>query len=553
MRPQGRLHGRILRHAGHRHRGRAGHPAPAGERVREHAGRDRATLLEARRPRAVREHDRRRRLPAAVGRALGMGHAHHARVSPRCARPLARRAVGHRGGRRVHVRHLHRLARELAVPVVAAADRRGHDARLAHGRVPVPAALSGDVLRRGVPHAHPAVAPAARDAAQPVARRGVRARAGAPGGPGRQRAGAACGPGPVGDGPYRFVAWRAGESLELAADSTFFLGRPHIRRLIWRFTPDQQVAVTQLNAGDADAVEVLVTPDNRDRARADSQLAIYPYKGAAFGYLGFNFAAPGDTTKPHPLFGDRALRRALVMAVDRGSLLHNVFGDMAKVPPGPMSQLFWIWDPETRELPHDSARAARTLTRLGWTDSDGDGIRDRDGHPLAFRLLVPTTSAVRRQYARLLQEQFRTMGIDVQLDEVDFSVFSERARAGKFDALIAVWNTDPTPSSSVPQTWTRAGFGRSNYRRFENPALERLVDRAVTSDERRDEARRTWRAAIEILNQDAPAVFLFATENAAAVHKRVADVRIRPASWLALVRAWRIPPDRLTDRDRVER
>src|SRR5213082_1844197 len=79
---------------------------------------------------------------------------------------------------------------------------------------------------------------------------------------------AAFGRAPVGDGPYRFVAWKAGESIELAADSTFFLGRPHIRRLIWRFTADQQVAVTQLIAHDADAVEVLVTPDNRDRVRA---------------------------------------------------------------------------------------------------------------------------------------------------------------------------------------------------------------------------------------------------------------------------------------------
>ena len=241
------------------------------------------------------------------------------------------------------------------------------------------------------------------------------------------------------------------------------------------------------------------------------------------------------------------------MTVDRAALVHTVFGDMAKVPPGPMSQLFWIWDPETRELAHDSARAARSLTRLGWVDSDGDGIRDRDGHPLAFRLLVPTTSAVRRQYARFLQEQFRTMGIDVQLDEVDFSVFNERARAGRFDALIQVWNTDPTPSSGIPESWTRAGFGRSNYGRYENPAFERLVDRAVASAASRDEAKRTWRAAIEIMNQDAPAIFLFATENYAAVHKRIVDVRIRPDSWLALVRTWRIPADRLTDRDRVER
>lgn len=356
---------------------------------------------------------------------------------------------------------------------------------------------------------------------------------------------------PVGDGPYRFVAWKAGESLELAADSTFFLGRPHIRRVIWRFTPDQTVAVTQLIAGDADAIEVLVAPDNVQRACATPRLACYPYKGAQYGYLGFNLAAPGDTTKPHPLFGDRDLRRALVMAVDRERLLRTVWGDFAKVPPGPLSQLWWIWDPEIRELPYDSAQAARLLTRLGWIDTDGDGVRDKDGHPLAFRVLVPTTSAIRRQYARLLQEQYRTMGVDVQLDEVDFSLFNERSRAGRFDALINVWTTDPTPSSGFPQTWT--GGGRSNYGHYDNPDVDQLVDRAVVSAGNRDQARRAWRSATETLNRDAPAVFLFATENVAAADKRVEDVRIRPDSWLALLRTWRIPVDRQTDRDRVER
>ncbi|PYP93346.1 MAG: hypothetical protein DMD34_12225 [Gemmatimonadetes bacterium] len=181
---------------------------------------------------------------------------------------------------------------------------------------------------------------------------------------------------PVGDGPYRFVAWKAGESIEIAADSTFFRGRPHIRRVIWRFTPDQTVAVTQLIAGDADAVEVLVSPDNVQRACAEPQLACYPYKGAAYGYVAFNLAAQGDTSKPHPLFGDRDLRRALVMATDRERLLHNVFGDLAKVPPGPMPQLWWIWDPEIRGLPDDSGQAARLLTRSGWIDSDGDAGSD---------------------------------------------------------------------------------------------------------------------------------------------------------------------------------
>ena len=357
---------------------------------------------------------------------------------------------------------------------------------------------------------------------------------------------------PVGDGPYRFVAWKAGESLELVADSTFFLGRPHIRRVIFRFTPNLQVVTTQLVAGEADATEQLGSPDNVKRVQAAPQLATYPYKGSAYGYLGFNLAAPGDSTKPHPLFGDRDVRRALAMAVDRQRLLRNVFDDFAKVPPGPVSQLTWIWDPETRALPHDSVQAARLLTRLGWIDSDSDGVRDRAGQKLAFRILVPTTSAIRRQYARLLQEQFRTIGAEVELDEVDLGLFSERTRAGRFDAVLYTWVTDPTPSSGIPQTWTQAGLGRSNHGRYVNPAFDRLVDRAVAATNRA-EARRTWRAAIELLNQDAPAIFLFAPDAVAAVHRRITDVTIRPDSWLALLRTWRIPADRLTDRDRAER
>jgi peptide/nickel transport system substrate-binding protein len=355
---------------------------------------------------------------------------------------------------------------------------------------------------------------------------------------------------PVGDGPYRFSAWKAGESLELAADSTFFLGRPHIRRLIWRFTPDLNVAVTQLIAGDADAVEVLGPPNNVERVKHAPQLALYPYHGTLYAFLDFNLSTNGDTAKPHPLFGDRQLRRALAMAVDRAALLKSVWGDLAQVPPGPLARLWSIWDPEIRELPYDTAQAARLLTRLGWRDTRGTGIRERDGQPLAFRILVPTTSALRRQYARLLQQQFRVIGADVQLDEVEFAIFDERTQAGRFDAAIITRGADPSPSSSIVQVWT--GAGGSNAGRYASAVFDRLVDEAVAAAHP-DQAKRTWRRAIELLNQDAPAIFLFAPDNVAAVHRRVADVVIRPDDYWALVRRWRIPADQMIDRDRVER
>ena len=357
---------------------------------------------------------------------------------------------------------------------------------------------------------------------------------------------------PVGSGPYRFVRWQSGQSIELVADSTFFLGRPGIRRLIWRFTPNLPVAVTQVIANEADVREQLVTPENVERARAAPQLQLYPFRGNVYTYLGFNLRASGDTAQPHPIFADREVRRALTMAVDRASLVRNALGELGKVPPGPMSSLLWIWDPEIAQLPYDTAQAGRILNARGWRDRDGDGVRDKNGQPLTFRILVPTTSALRRQYARLLQEQYRIIGVRAEIDELEFSVVTQRLQSGNFDTSIQSRSNDPSPGSGITQTWTRAGFGGSNFFRYYSPEFERLVDRAIAAPSQ-DQARGYWRSAMNTINADAPAVFLFSLENVAAVHNRIDGVQFRPDSWAALLRTWRIPQDRLIDRDRVER
>jgi peptide/nickel transport system substrate-binding protein len=363
---------------------------------------------------------------------------------------------------------------------------------------------------------------------------------------------AAFGRQPVGSGPYKFVRWQSAQSIELVADSTFFLGRPGIRRLIWRFTPNLQVAVTQVIADQADVREQLVTPENVQRVRAAPQLKLQTFRGNVYTYMGFNLRASGDTSKPHPIFSDREVRRALSMAVDRASLVKSALGDLGKVPPGPMSSLLWIWDPEIRQLPYDTAQAGRILSARGWRDHDGDGVRDKNGQPLSFHILVPTTSVLRRQYARLLQEQFRMIGVRAEIDELEFSVVTQRLQSGNYDTSILSRGNDPSPGSGITQSWTRAGFGGSNFGRYYSAEFERQVDRAIAAPTQ-DQARGFWRAAITTINADAPGIFLYSLENVAAVHKRIDNVQIRPDSWAALLRTWRIPQDQLIDRDRVER
>jgi len=362
---------------------------------------------------------------------------------------------------------------------------------------------------------------------------------------------AAFGRTPVGNGPYRLVSWTPGVALTLAADTGFFLGRPHIARLVWRFQPDLAAAVNLVVAGEADAIEILVTPDNVQRARAAPHLRLYEYPGLAYGYLGFNLRANGDPSRPHPLFGDRDVRRALTMAVDRERMRASALGDLAKVPPGPIVTLWPLWEPRPRELPFDTAAAARLLTERGWVDRNGDGVREKAGMPLAFGIMLPSTSGLRRQYARLLQEQLAAVGAKVAIDEVDGPVHGERAAAGRFDAYLGGWNVDPTPSTGIGGTWTSAAVGLANHVRYANPAFDDLIARATTGAGSPDSVRALWQRALEVFNDDAPAIVLFAMDNVAAVHARVADVRIRPDSHWALVRTWRIPADRMIERDRV--
>jgi peptide/nickel transport system substrate-binding protein len=340
----------------------------------------------------------------------------------------------------------------------------------------------------------------------------------------------------VGSGPFRLERWERGQFLILSADSAAG-DRPGIRRAIWRFTGDPDAALNLVLSHEADLLETAIGPERAARAGADSTLRLISYPSAAYGFLGFNLY-DRQRQGPHPLLADRETRRGLALGVDRSVLARSVFGEEAKAPPGPMSRLLWIWSDSIRTLPFDTAAAARTLEDAGWRLPSGGGIRRRHNQRLAFDILVPSTSGSRRQLAVQLQETWRRLGAEVTVTAVDFPVFQERLGEGRFDSYIGAWLDEPTPRALADQ-WARSGWAAINYGRYANPRFDSLLVQAGR-EPGVEEASALYRQAMETLNADAPAIFLYAPANTAVATRRMENVEIDPYSWASGLREWEV-------------
>jgi len=351
---------------------------------------------------------------------------------------------------------------------------------------------------------------------------------------------------PVGDGPFRWVRREPGQLIELAANDQFFLGKPGLSRLVFRFVGDQEARNAQLLSGEADATGNILPVSNVDRFRQNPELRIIPVPSLTIGYLLFNQRDRADTSRPHPILADPAVRRALTLAIDRRRIIQSVFGPGTDIPVGPVSLLLSVRDTTIKPLPFDVATARSLLRSHGWEDHDGDGILDRDGHPLALTMNFPGTATILRLVALQVQEQLRQFGVKVDAVPLSPGDFMQRSRAGNFDLQMSAVTQDPTPSG-IRQSWTCGGIGGSNFARYCNPLVDSLIDAAVTG---RSDRRARWRRAIAALNDDAPAIFLYTPTLLAVVHSRFRNVNLRPPSLWQDVWRWSVAPGRELDRDR---
>lgn len=354
---------------------------------------------------------------------------------------------------------------------------------------------------------------------------------------------------PVGSGRFRFRSWTQGTSLELFADSGNYRGRPPLDRLIWVPAPDFQSALTKLLGGEADVLES-VRAENLPEIARNPALRVITLPGMDYAFMQLNLRDPGNHAKAHPLFGDRRMRRALTMALDRESMVKNVFDTLANVSIGPTIRALPTTSPTLVQIPCDTVRAAAILDSLGWVRKVPGGVRARGGRELGFTILVPSSSAARKKMAVLIQSQLARIGARVSIEQMDHAAFSAREASRKFDAALGAWHTTPNPSA-ISEVWSTSASRRKdgrNYGSYESPVFDALIDSASAARDP-EASRRLYTRAYQTIIDDAPAIWLHEPKTVIGIHRRIQVAGARPDAWWAGVGEWSIPLPERIERD----
>jgi peptide/nickel transport system substrate-binding protein len=335
----------------------------------------------------------------------------------------------------------------------------------------------------------------------------------------------------VGTGPFKFQEWRQGESITLVRNDEYYDKVPYIESYVLRIWPDQTSVVNALLNAELDVAAL--EPSDIAAVEGTPGIAVVHYPTRGFTYYEFNLD-PDVTTK----WQDERVRQALLYGLDRESIVNDILLGYAEVAQGTQPVVSYAYAPDeiATKYTFDPEKAKSLLAEAGWTDSDGDGILDKDGEALAFEFLYPSGSPTSDQIAAYIQDAWGAIGVN------------GTPRSLEFPALIEATTTNPTFEIAMYGfSWDAsfiqdAMFGCDQYQvgfndmKYCNPELDEINDQAKRSFDEA-ERRELLVEASNIVNDEQPIAVLHFSQAHAAFNDALQNYS--PSTWgVDLTQVW---------------
>ncbi|MBI4237371.1 MAG: hypothetical protein HY696_02985 [Deltaproteobacteria bacterium] len=339
---------------------------------------------------------------------------------------------------------------------------------------------------------------------------------------------------PIGTGPMRFVEWKTARQIRVERFPDYWGTPMALQGVVYKIINDQWVAFQALKKGEIDvsgvrAIQWAKQTNSAAFRRRFTKTEYEPYS-AGYSYIGWNLR--------RPLFADRRIRQALTMLIPREELIRKLFFGSGHVAAGTFYDHGPQHDPSLAPWPYDPERALQLLEEAGWTDHDGDGIRDKNGEPFRFTFLYPGPSRTVDSLSSIIREDLRKVGIIVEVRQMEWTVFLQTTHDHQFDAVFGGWTGDY--ESDPHQIWHSSQQAEgSNYIGFANPEVDQLIEAARVEF---DPAKRNalYHRMDRIIHEEQPCTFLFVFTSRLVRHQRFTQVQVYPGG--VDMREWGVGP-----------
>ena len=316
---------------------------------------------------------------------------------------------------------------------------------------------------------------------------------------------------PVGTGPFRIERVTPGSSVTLVRNASFYGTKPNVARIVFKIVPDINAQVTQLRAGELDLITI--EPANLGSVQGAPGVRVLEVPVVQHWYVGFNAS--------RPLFKSAVVRRALGVAVNRSAIVKGVLKGYGDLPGGTIPvALGDYYDSDAAPTPYAPDSATRLLASVGWTRGPDGTLRNVNGEPFAFELLVDKGNPTREQSALAVQQDLARIGVKASIHTMEFAALvRDRVLPSNYDAMLIWWTTPPDPDQ---YSFYHTGED-NNHVRYSNRAVDSLLalGRATADTARR---RLIYRAFQRLEREDPPVLVLFYPREIQAVSSRLTDI-----------------------------
>ncbi|MEA4920776.1 MAG: ABC transporter substrate-binding protein [Clostridiaceae bacterium] len=261
---------------------------------------------------------------------------------------------------------------------------------------------------------------------------------------------------PIGTGPYKFVKWTLGDSIEFEAFEDYWEGAPAIKKLTYRIIPEGSSRTIALEAGEIDYI-VEVETNDLSRLQADKDIAVINQKGTSFNMMMIN--------NEKPPFNNEDFRHALNCAVDKDALVQVALngagtGNFAQTP----TVLAGSSDKNLDK--YDLTLAKQYLEKSGI-----------DPKTVVFSCIC--SDDTKRRAGEVIQANLAELGITMNLESMDLATYLSATAEGSYEAAIGGY-TSSNMMSFIEGVWTTKSINGSNKTRTSDAEIDRLYNLATT-------------------------------------------------------------------------